>query len=95
MQPRDGRRALIAVNDHDEVWRAELHVERQTFAGAVPDVATFELAVPARSVSLVDLPESLVTPADASAELLVATAGETRGIHPSPRTWSWRMSPPR
>ncbi|MFP8888035.1 glycoside hydrolase family 2 protein [Streptomyces mangrovi] len=81
VQPRDGRPALIAVNDHDEPWRGELLLERQTFAGVVLRSVKLSLDVPPRSVTRTGLDTSLVSPDDARREVLVATAPDARAVH--------------
>ncbi|PJE95243.1 beta-mannosidase [Streptomyces carminius] len=81
VQPRDGRRVLLAVNDHDEPWTGELRLERQTFAGTVLRSTVLTLDVPARSVARTDLAAPLTGPADAREEVLVATAGGVRAVH--------------
>ncbi|MTE18023.1 glycoside hydrolase family 2 protein [Streptomyces sp. TRM43335] len=81
VQPRDGRPVLIAVNDHDEPWRCELRLERQTFSGAVLRSVKLSLDVPARSVERVEPAPSLVGPENAHEEMLVATAQDVRTVH--------------
>ncbi|MGW3955782.1 glycoside hydrolase family 2 protein, partial [Streptomyces sp. NPDC004752] len=81
LQPRDGRSALIAVNDTDTPWTGALRAERQSFHGDVKAKATLELDVPPRSVAHLALPDSLLTADDPKSELLVATSGEARAIH--------------
>ncbi|WP_049568374.1 glycoside hydrolase family 2 protein [Streptomyces sp. SBT349] len=81
VQPRDGRPALLAVNDTDEDWTGQLLLQRRTFGGEVLDSATISLDVSARSVAELELAESLVKPADAAREVLVATADGTRAVH--------------
>ncbi|MCW6003451.1 glycoside hydrolase family 2 protein [Micromonospora sp. CPCC 205371] len=81
VQPRHGRPALVAVNDHDEPWTDTVLATRQTFAGDVLATAELPLNVPPRSVATVDLTDHLLTPADARSEVLVATAGDARTHH--------------
>lgn len=81
VQPRDGRPALVAVNDHDEPWRGELLLERQTFAGRTLRSVKLSLDVPARSVTHSELAESLTTPENPQEEVLVATAPDARAVH--------------
>jgi beta-mannosidase len=80
-QPRDGRLALVAVNDHDEPWAGELRLERQTFGGDVLETTRISLAVRSRTAALIELTEPLVTPNDPKGEVLVATTADTRAVH--------------
>ncbi|QBI55547.1 glycoside hydrolase family 2 protein [Streptomonospora litoralis] len=80
-QPREGRTALIAVNDTDEAWHGHVHLQRQGFDGAVHEAAKIELAVAARSVARFDPAEPLLAPADPSKELLLAATDDTRTVH--------------
>jgi beta-mannosidase len=82
IQPRDGRSALIAVNDSDSAWTGTVRLERQTFDGEVRNVASLEFSVPARSVARLAIPDSLMAAQDPKREVLVATAGEVRAVHP-------------
>uniref|UniRef100_UPI0031D7E2CA glycoside hydrolase family 2 protein n=1 Tax=Saccharothrix mutabilis TaxID=33921 RepID=UPI0031D7E2CA len=81
VQPRDGRDALVAVNDTDEVWTGEVVAARRTFAGEERAAAKLVLDVPARSVAVLDLAPELLTPADAEREVLVATTADARAVH--------------
>ncbi|GAB3457528.1 glycoside hydrolase family 2 protein [Streptomonospora sediminis] len=80
-QPRDGRVALIAVNDSDEPWSGRVRLQRQTFAGEVLETAETELAADARSAARIDPADELLAPADPATELLVAEAGGVRAVH--------------
>jgi beta-mannosidase len=80
-QPRGGRTVLVAVNDSPEPWSGTAALERRTLAGAVLDAATLDLDVPPRSAALLEPAPSLLTPADANREVLVATAGGARAVH--------------
>ncbi|MEU0489849.1 glycoside hydrolase family 2 protein [Nocardiopsis sp. NPDC006139] len=82
LQPRDGRLVLIAVNDTDEPWEAPLRVERRHFGGGILDGTETALAVPPRSTAEYEPPRSLLATADDTREVLVATAGDTRLVHP-------------
>jgi beta-mannosidase len=73
-QPRDGRPALVAVNDSAEDWHLSATVSRRDLAGAVRDEVVVTETVPAAAVVTVRLD---LLPADAG-ELLVATAGDER-----------------
>ncbi|ARQ67643.1 glycoside hydrolase family 2 protein [Streptomyces marincola] len=81
VQPRDGRDTLVAVNDTDEPWAGQLRVERLTFTGEALATATISLEVSARSVAEFELADSLLKPADAVREVLVATVDGTRAVH--------------
>ena len=81
VQPRDGRPALVAVNDSPEPWTGEVRAQRLTFTGEVIASATMPLGIPARSAAGLELAASLVQPGDAAREVLVITAGETRAVH--------------
>ncbi|MDB1089835.1 glycoside hydrolase family 2 protein [Streptomyces sp. ACA25] len=81
VQPRDARQVLVAVNDTDTVWSGPVHLERQTFGGAVRADARIFLDVPARSVAELALPEGLTEPDTPNEEVLVATADGTRAVH--------------
>ncbi|WP_033343942.1 glycoside hydrolase family 2 protein [Catenuloplanes japonicus] len=74
IQPRDGVPTLIFVNDGATPWSGEAAVARHTLTGSVPASAALSFDVPARSVAVVPLPADLVTPGDATGELLVASA---------------------
>ncbi|WP_086709295.1 glycoside hydrolase family 2 protein [Streptomyces antimycoticus] len=80
-QPRDGRLALVAVNDTDETWTGRLGFERQTLEGAVRADAKVELRVGPRSVVTVAPDDSLLIPEEARREVLVASAEGVRAIH--------------
>ncbi|NYH52778.1 beta-mannosidase [Nocardiopsis arvandica] len=82
VQPRDGRLVLVAVNDTDEAWSAPVRAERQTFGGEVLHTEGIELDVPPRSVAESDLARELFAARDAGREVLVATAGDVRLVHP-------------
>ncbi len=81
VQPRHGHTTLLAVNDSDAPWRGTLRIERISFDGGPLDDATIPLDVSARSVAELELPDSLVKPADATREVLVATIADIRVVH--------------
>jgi hypothetical protein len=62
-------------------WTGDLDLERQTFAGAALATTRLPLAVPARSVALVEPAESLVTPINPVEEVLVARTDQVRTTH--------------
>ncbi|QFZ23039.1 glycoside hydrolase family 2 protein [Saccharothrix syringae] len=81
VQPRDGRDALVAVNDTDETWSGEVALSRQTFAGEELAAVRLPLDVPARSVTTLELADELLSPADPKGEVLVATTADARAAH--------------
>jgi beta-mannosidase len=81
IQPRDGRPALIAVNDTDAGWAGQVLAERQSFDGEVKSAAAIELDLPSRSVARFDLPGSLLEPGDPEREVLIAASGPVRAVH--------------
>ncbi len=80
-QPRDGRTAVVAVNDTAEPWDEDLVVRRISFDGHELATTTLRLGVAARSTSVVELPESLLSADNREAEVVVATAGGVRALH--------------
>ncbi|WP_433087079.1 glycoside hydrolase family 2 protein [Dactylosporangium sp. CA-052675] len=72
LQPRDGRLALVAVNDSSTPWIAEIEVRRVTFAGDPRAKATIPLEVPAGGALTVPLSTELSTADEPAAELIVA-----------------------
>ncbi len=81
VQPRGEHLVLVAVNDDDAPWSGVVNLERQTFSGRTCAAAGVELQVPPRSVVELALPETLTSPQDPRAEILVATAGPVRTVH--------------
>ncbi|MFI6742883.1 glycoside hydrolase family 2 protein [Nonomuraea sp. NPDC050451] len=81
VQPRGGRPTLIAVNDLDEPWTAEIVATRQTFAGSIRAIGEFPLTVAPRSATRLDLPDDLLKPVDVSSEVLVVTTADARTHH--------------
>ncbi|MFJ9033089.1 glycoside hydrolase family 2 protein [Streptomyces sp. NPDC102274] len=82
IQPRDGRRVLVAVNDTDAGWRGTARAERQSFDGHGKDTAVIEFDVAPRSVTHLDLPGSLLEPDAPEREVLVVTSGAVRVVQP-------------
>ncbi|MFI7155312.1 glycoside hydrolase family 2 protein [Micromonospora chalcea] len=76
VQPRDGRPALVAVNETAHAWRGPATVTRLTVTGEPRAKTSVDLDVPAYSSVVVDLPAELARPDDGRAELLVADAGD-------------------
>ncbi len=73
-QPRDGRPALVAVNDGGDDWQLTATVTRRDLAGTVLQEVAVTETVPAAAVVTVALD---LAPASAG-ELLVASAGDER-----------------
>ncbi|WP_165990066.1 glycoside hydrolase family 2 protein [Streptomyces sp. YIM 98790] len=82
VQPRDGRPAVVAVNDTDRPWSGELRLERQTLGGAVRAADKIHLDVPPRSAAAHPLPEALARPGHPEEEVLVITADDARTLQP-------------
>ncbi|MFG1909326.1 glycoside hydrolase family 2 protein [Kribbella sp. NPDC048928] len=78
VQPRENGLVVAAHNDTDEAWSAEVTVTRRSTAadGKVLAQETFAVEIGARSAVVSDLPESVATPEDASAEYVEVAAGE-------------------
>jgi len=72
IQPRDQGLAVVAVNDGATPWRARFDVVRAGFDGGPLATHPVEVDLPAGSASTVALPGEVATPADPTAELLVA-----------------------
>lgn len=71
VQPRDGGLALVLVDDSTDGWRGTATVRRLSFAGEELAAATLDVAVGARGEVTVPLPAGVVTPGDASGEVVV------------------------
>ncbi|MGV9273238.1 glycosyl hydrolase 2 galactose-binding domain-containing protein [Streptomyces griseosporeus] len=80
-QPRDGRLAVVAVNDTDETWTGRLVLERRTLQGVVLAGAKVDLRVAPRSVGLVEADDALLAPDEVRQEVLVASSEGVRAIH--------------
>jgi beta-mannosidase len=83
VQKRDGRHALVAVNDTDEIWHGTVHVSRQRLDGTPLRELTTDLTVGARGVTTLTLAAEVGEPDDARAEVLVAELDGIRAVH----TW--------
>jgi beta-mannosidase len=81
VQPRRGRPTLIAVNDLDEPWTAQILLTRQTFAGEIRATGDLPLTVEPRSTVRLDLPDDLLKPVDAYSEVLVVATADRRTHH--------------
>ncbi|GAA3240874.1 glycoside hydrolase family 2 protein [Dactylosporangium siamense] len=82
LQPRDGRPALVAVNDTATPWSATVRLTRRRLDdGAVLAERTVTVVVAPRGAAVRPLDASLSEPAAPSAELLVASAPDaTRAL---------------
>jgi beta-mannosidase len=78
LQPRDGRLALIAVNETDAAWSGQVDVTRVGLDGEARAKSTVEVSVPPRQARGVTLPPELGTPEDPRAELLLAATDSQR-----------------
>lgn len=83
VQPRDGRDALVVVNDTPTLWKGVARLERQRLDGTVLASAELPLTVGAWSTGTFAVAEHLATPADPAREALVVTLDHARTVH----TW--------
>ena len=83
VQPRDGREALVLVNDTPVLWKSTAVLERRSLAGRVLARSEVPLTVGAWSVGTFPVPPALRTPDDPAHEVLVVTLGRQRAVH----TW--------
>ncbi|WP_024288985.1 glycoside hydrolase family 2 protein [Cellulomonas sp. KRMCY2] len=85
VQPRGDELVAVFVNDTDVAGRSVVVAQRTGLDGVVLATVETIVQVPARGTATVPLPVDLVTPDDATRELLVVTAsvgdGVVRGIH--------------
>ncbi|SED73822.1 glycoside hydrolase family 2 protein [Ruania alba] len=79
--PRETGLVVAVVNDSDDTWDDTLHLCRESLDGVGQATEDTPVHAPARSVTLVQIPARLATPADATGEALVATLGEERTVH--------------
>ncbi len=75
IQPRGTGLALVAVNDSDELWSGAVRVVRSSLGGATLAEDTLDVDVAPGTASSLLLPQPLVEPGDATAEVLVAGEG--------------------
>ncbi|MDP9797275.1 beta-mannosidase [Catenuloplanes nepalensis] len=80
VQPRPHGPAVIAVNDGRSRWTGEIEVTRRTLDGDVLAKSVFPLSLEPRASVTTPLPPDIATPGDASAELIVVTAGSARAL---------------
>jgi len=83
VQPRDGRDALVVVNDTPALWKATAVLERRTLDGEVLARQELPLTVGAWSAGTFQIAPAVRTPDDASREVLVAALDRRRTVH----TW--------
>ncbi|MEN0129069.1 MAG: glycoside hydrolase family 2 TIM barrel-domain containing protein [Brevundimonas sp.] len=83
VQTRGGREVLAACNDSAAAWAGAVAVRREQLDGTLLASVSLTVEVPPRSVVLLDLPDDVRVPADASGEVLVAALDDARAVH----TW--------
>ena len=83
VQPREGREALVVVNDTPSLWKSTAVLERQTLDGRVLARDEFPLTVGAWSTGTFAVTPALRTPDDPTREVLVVTLDRRRAVH----TW--------
>ncbi|MFJ1538786.1 glycoside hydrolase family 2 protein [Micromonospora chalcea] len=76
VQPRDGRPALVAVNETAQAWSGPATVTRLTLTGEPRAKTSVHLDIPAYSSVVLALPAEVARPDDGRAELLVVDAGD-------------------
>lgn len=81
LQPREGRIVLAAVNQSGEPWTFQARVRRIAAHSGPGAEHRIPVRVPARSVTLVDLPEQCAVPADSPHEFLVVDGDGLRALH--------------
>jgi len=82
LEPHPGGVTLALHNDSDAGWKGEVRVRRLRFDGTEIVAAALPLAVgPRGPTARAALPDSLATPSDPAAELLVAEGGDLRALH--------------
>ncbi|MEU7871922.1 glycoside hydrolase family 2 protein [Dactylosporangium sp. NPDC049140] len=80
VQPRDGGLALVAVNDSERPWRADVPVSRRDLGGAALAEVTVPVDVPARGTLTVPLPPAVAGAGDPAREIVVAGTGPDRAF---------------
>ncbi len=81
-QPRDEGLALIVLNDTDEPWTGDIHLQRTLFDGTVLAEAVVSASVPARGETTVTIPTELAAFGDSAREILTAQLdGVATAIH--------------
>lgn len=80
IQPRDGIPTLVAINDTDAEWELSIEVARRTLSGFAEATEAVGLTVAPRATTAVAIPAKIGAAADATRELIVATAGEHRAL---------------
>jgi beta-mannosidase len=83
VQERAGREVLAVCNDTGLAWAGTVSVRREQLDGTSLASASLPVHVAPRSVALLDLPDDVRTPDDASGEVLVAALDDVRTVH----TW--------
>ncbi|MDR0960670.1 MAG: glycoside hydrolase family 2 protein [Propionibacteriaceae bacterium] len=80
VQPRGDDLVVAVSNDTAEPWSGEMLVRRVGFDGDELASTTLSVTVGPRETITVLVPGEISTPTDPTAELLVATLGEVRGL---------------
>ncbi|WP_309066098.1 glycoside hydrolase family 2 protein [Microbacterium sp.] len=80
VQPRDGGLSAVIGNDTAEEWSGDLVVRRVGFDGRVLAEQHAPFTVAARGSLVVPVESVVATAQDAASELLVASAGDVRGV---------------
>ncbi len=80
-QPDGDKLALYAVNDTADLWVGTLNLRLITFSGEVIAEEAIKLEAAPRASSKISLPAALRNPAEPSQVVLVAQAGDMRGLH--------------
>jgi beta-mannosidase len=81
-QPRDEGLALIVLNDSDEPWTGDIHLQRTLFDGTLLADAVVPASVGARGEATVEISTELAAFGDPSREILTATLdGYATAIH--------------
>jgi beta-mannosidase len=87
VQERAGREVLAVCNDTGLAWAGTVSVRREQLDGTSLASSSLPVHVAPRSVALLDLPDDVRTPDDASGEVLVAALDDVRTVH----TWVEEM----
>lgn len=81
VQQRGGREVLAVVNDTADPWQGIVAVRREQLDGTRLAREDLSVVVAARSVTLVELPDTVRVPGDASDEVLVAELDDVVTTH--------------
>ncbi|MFJ4922773.1 glycosyl hydrolase 2 galactose-binding domain-containing protein [Streptomyces sp. NPDC088725] len=81
VQTRQGRLAVVAVNQSAEAWQPDVRLRRMSAGGEVLAETGIMLSAHSRGVAHVPVPGELVPDATSAREFLVADAGTSRAVH--------------